>query len=301
MKLSSQRIRAFQKTVLDFYRENERQLPWRKTRDPYKVLVSEIMLQQTAVSRVIPFYERFIRAFPSVRALARAPARAVLRIWSGLGYNRRALFLVRAAEIIVREYESVVPHDARELDALPGIGANTAGAILAYAWNEPVAFVETNIRTVFLHFFFKNKKKVRDEEILGMVKRTLPNKVRPTRSDLESGKRSDLVGSCSVREWYSALMDYGAFLKETVGNQNARSAHYAKQAKFAGSRRELRGAIVRRAAQKGKVRAADFAMFAPRGLPVREIFHALVAEGFLRKQGTSFVIHEYRTYALDEL
>ena len=189
----------------------------------------------------------------------------------------------------MREHGGVVPRTLEKLDTLPGIGANTAGAILAYGWNEPVAFVETNIRTVFLHFFFQGKKKVRDEEILRVVAQTLPNQVRP-RSDLFPDSRSDLkiVELCSVREWYSALMDYGAMLKETVGNQNARSAHYAKQAKFAGSRRELRGAIVRRAARKGKVHAADFAAFAKNGLPVAEILRKLVAEGFLRKEKREF-------------
>ena len=289
MKLSPRRIRAFQEIIFDFYRRNGRQLPWRETRDPrdpYKILVSEIMLQQTGVSRVIPFYKRFTRVFPSVRALAHAPARAVLRAWSGLGYNRRALFLMRAAEIIVREHNGIVPRDAKKLDALPGIGANTAGAILAYAWNEPVAFVETNIRTVFLHFFFKDEKKVKDEEILKTVRQTLPTKVR---TPLNPPSQEE-GGKITMREWYSALMDYGAMLKEIVGNQNARSAHYAKQAKFAGSRRELRGAIVRRAAQKRKVRTADFAASARRGLPVRKIFHALVAEGFLQKEGREFTL-----------
>ncbi len=340
MKLSPQQVRAFQKIVLDFFRRNGRRLPWRGTRDPYKIFVSEIMLQQTRVSRAILFYEKFIRAFPTVRVLASAPARAVLCAWSGLGYNRRALFLKRAAESIVREHDGEVPRDFGKLCTLPGIGRATAAAILAYAWNEPVVFVETNIRTALIHHFFSRRKKVRDAEILEAARQTVPNnvrpfsrfppapgfgragKVRPCRTDFvepcsargvysevlenirirrERGRKDNsrysyiprnvgMLRKVSVREWYSALMDYGAHLKETVGNAARRSAAYAQQGRFKGSARELRGEIIRCATRGRAVRAADFAAFARRGLSVGKILHALVAEGFLQKRGAFFVI-----------
>lgn len=291
MKLNTQRIKKFQKTIGDYYRRRGRRLPWRSTGDPYKILVSETMLQQTQVSRVIPFYEKFVHAFPTVRALAGAPVRSVLRLWQGLGYNRRALNLQRAALIIVREHGGVVPRDIEKLDALPGIGRATAAAVLAYAWNEPDAFVETNIRAVFIHHFFPHRNKIHDEEILKLVRRTLPQHTNILHLPDWSarGGQAGNVGM-SAREWYSALMDYGAHLKEAASNDARRSAHYARQTRFKGSSRELRGAIVRRAVQKGRARAADFTAFAKKGLPVGKILHALVAEGFLRKQGGEFVV-----------
>ncbi len=201
-------------------------MPWRETTDPYKILVSEVMLQQTQVDRVIPKYNAFIRRFPTVQELAVAPFSEILKLWSGLGYNRRALALKRATEIIVSRYSSFVPPNPELLDALPGIGKATAGAICIYAFNKKVPFVETNVRTVFIHFFFsKLRRKISDEEIEELVKKTMPTK--------------------NPREWFYALMDYGAMLKQTVGNPNVKSKVYAKQSKFEGSNRELRGKALR--------------------------------------------------------
>jgi len=199
--------------------------------------VSEVMLQQTQVERVAPFYKKFMREFPTPTALTRAPLKKVLRVWSGLGYNRRALYLQRAAQKMVREHDGQVPRSIAELDALPGIGEATAAAICAYAYNAPVVFVETNIRTVFLHHFFPKRNKVRDREILEVVKHTLPKS--------------------KIREWYAGLMDYGTHLKEKHGNQNVRSAHYTKQKPFVGSVRHMRGELLRRALA-GTLWAADF-------------------------------------------
>ena len=137
---------------------------------------------------------------------------------------------------------------------------------------------------MYLHFFFRGRKKVKDKEILEIVAETLPSMTR-LRSDLSPDTRSDLVGHCSVREWYNALMDYGAMLKETEGNPNARSAHYAKQTKFKGSRRELRGKILRQAAAGETVSMRD--VTSPRH-PVSEIFAELVREGVLRREGEEF-------------
>lgn len=279
----------FQKTILDFYWKKGRTFPWRETRDPYAILVSEMMLQQTQAERVVPFFRAWMKQFPTVQALARASLKEVLLAWQGLGYNRRALYLKQAAGTIVGKYGGNIPKSVAEIDALPGVGSYTAGAIAAFAWNLPVAFVETNIRTVFLHFFFKGRKNVRDEEILELVQRTLPNKLQGKQGltfFLIQG-RTLRVGPCSVREWYNALMDYGAMLKRTIGNPNKQSAAYVKQSAFKGSRRELRGEILRRVARKGIVAASDFKAFRSQ-FSVANVLADLVAEGFLEKKGERF-------------
>lgn len=275
MKRPKRKVIQFHDTITEYYQKNKRDFPWRKTHDPYAILVSEIMLQQTQTDRVVPKYAEWMKQFPTARALARAPLKKVLRVWSGLGYNRRALNLKRAAEMIVKEYGGVVPKTIEAIDALPGVGSYTAGAIAAFAFGIPSAFIETNIRTVYLHFFFKRKKKVRDEEILEIIKITTPPLISPSKE----GER--------VRTWYNALMDYGAMLKETVGNPNTRSAHYAKQSAFKGSKRELRGALLRTATEKGSVTPVDFKKHQSAFSPV-DIFTELVIEGFLKKEGKGF-------------
>jgi A/G-specific adenine glycosylase len=215
---------AFKKIIWKYYRAHRRDFPWRNTRDPYRILVSEIMLQQTQAPRVVSKYEEFIARFPTVQTLARASVSDVLAIWKGLGYNRRALALKRAAEIIMREHGGKVPRDIEKLIALPGVGKATAGDVLAFAWNIPVVVIETNIRSVFLHFFFPNVKNVHDRDILPLIEKTLDQK--------------------NPREWYAALMDYGAMLKRTHGNASRKSAHYAKQLPFKGSNREARARIL---------------------------------------------------------
>ncbi|MEK7208120.1 MAG: A/G-specific adenine glycosylase [Patescibacteria group bacterium] len=298
MRLSRLRVEQFQTLVWHYYKKHGRKFPWRKTRDPYAILVSEIMLQQTQVERVIPKYLAWMKKFPTIEALARAPLKEALLGWQGLGYNRRALNLKRAAEIIVSEHDGEIPRDLKKLDTLSGVGPYTAAAVMAFAWNEPVAFVETNIRTVFLHHFFPRRKEVRDGEILRMVEQTLPANAQ-LRSDLSPDPRSNLGGvndhpsgpllrkEGRIRAWYSALMDYGAHLKETIGNPNARSAQYAKQSKFRGSRRELRGEILRKAATQKFVSRKDVIS---KGLPIAHIFMELVREGFLKKEGSRFTL-----------
>jgi len=223
--LSRSDILKFRNTIWDFYKKHGRSMPWRGERDPFKVLVSEIMLQQTQVFRVIPKYNQFIKTFPNIGTLAKAPLSDVLTHWSGLGYNRRALFLQKMAREVVLKHKGVLPQEIEQLILLPGIGKATAGSISAFAFNKPVVFVETNIRRVFIHFFFPNKKKVSDKEIMVLVEKTLDRK--------------------NPRLWYYALMDYGAMLKETIANPNKRSLHYTKQSKFTGSNREIRGAIIK--------------------------------------------------------
>ena len=224
-KLTSRQINSFQKIIRKHYRAHGRKLPWRKTHDPYKILVSEIMLQQTQVSRVLPKYAPFLKRFPNTHALARAPFSEVLSVWSGLGYNRRAQYLHQTAQEIVSKHKGVFPQTTTELQTLRGVGQSTAGALFAFAFNKPTVFIETNIRSVFIYFFFKNKKSVLDAEIAPLIEKTLDRH--------------------NSREWYYALMDYGVFLKSHYKNPNRKSAHYIKQSSFTGSRREVRGEIIK--------------------------------------------------------
>lgn len=222
---------------------HRRDLAWRHAYDSYRILVSEVMLQQTRADRVVPKYHKFLKAFPTIASLARAPLASVLRMWQELGYNRRALHLSRTARAIMREYDGKIPSSPEVLTKLPGIGPGTAGAIAAFAFGKRVAFLETNIRRVYLHFFFPRKKNVRDSEILAKIGKTLPRR--------------------DVREWYYALMDYGActLVLKGIRNPNWRSAHYLRQPRFPGSRREVRGRIVKEVLS---ARALSFAELAGR-------------------------------------
>jgi len=225
MKLSIAYINNFRRTILAYYRTHGRKMPWRETTDPYRILVSEIMLQQTQVSRVTEKYKQFVKAFPDFEALDRAAAAAVYKEWQGLGYNRRALNLKRIARTVAADYGGRLPRTHEELCGLPGIGKATASSIMAFAFNSPAVFIETNIRTVFIHFFFKTKKFVSDKDILPLVEKTLSR--------------------ANPRKWYWALMDYGAMLKKSGTVENSRSAHYVKQGRFEGSKRQKRGRILR--------------------------------------------------------
>jgi A/G-specific adenine glycosylase len=228
--MNSERVKLFRKTIFDYYRKHGRdELPWRQTEDPYKILVSEVMLQQTQVDRVVPYYRMFVRAYPNVRKLAKAPLADVLRLWQGLGYNRRAKMLHSAAKQIVEKYGAQVPKDAAELESIWGIGPYTAHAVAAFAYNHDAVFVETNIRTAVIYHFFPRAKEVSDGEIFNVLKKTLPH-----------GKS---------RIWYSALMDYGAALKRSGVKTNARVKGYKKQSRFDGSYRQARGAILRALAE----------------------------------------------------
>lgn len=218
-------ISDFQKLIWDFYAQNKRSMPWRESTDPYWILVSEIMLQQTQVSRVTPKFQDFIAAFPSIEELASASLQDVLLAWSGLGYNRRARYLWLAAQQINTEHGGHVPNNPAMLEKLPGIGPNTAGAILAYGFNQPVVFIETNIRSVYLHYFFPDKSAVDDKELIPLIQQSL---------SIEN-----------PREWYWALMDHGAYIKSVNANPSRFSKHYARQSTFEGSRRQLRGRILK--------------------------------------------------------
>lgn len=217
---------VFTKTIWSHYRKSGRVFPWRKTTNPYRILVSEIMLQQTQAPRVVQKYKEFLKAFPTPLSLANAPLKEVLSMWQGLGYNRRAKMLHDTAKAIVKNYKGKIPNEAQVLETLPGIGPYTARAICAFAYNQPVVFIETNIRSVYIHFFFKHKVDVHDSELMPYITKTL---------DVER-----------PREWYSALMDYGSFLKREGVNPSRKSKHHTVQSPFKGSDRELRGAILTR-------------------------------------------------------
>lgn len=215
----------FQELIWQKGRELFREMPWRTSTDPYYILVSELMLQQTQVDRVIPKFEAFIEAFPTIQRLAEASLADVLRLWSGLGYNRRAKFLHAAAQKVVADYAGSVPETLKELVVLPGVGPNTAGAILAYSFNQPVSFIETNVRTVYFYHFFPDALAVSDKELRAVVEETVDHE--------------------HSREWHWALMDYGSWLKRQGMGANAKSAHYKKQAPLKGSLREMRGVLLK--------------------------------------------------------
>jgi len=246
-------------------------LPWRETSDPYRILVSEIMLQQTQVERVLTKYQVFVDSFRDFHELAKAEFKEVLSAWQGLGYNKRALMLKRVAETVVLKYGSTLPRSREELLGLPGIGKATAGAILAFAYNIPTVFIETNIRRVFLHHFLHDDERVKDSEIVPLVDQTL-DREKP-------------------RTWYYALMDYGAILGKSVANPNRRSAHYRKQGSFANSDRKLRGEILRILLQK-KTLSEDEAVASTGGDSCRatRILSQMVKEGLVREESGSYRI-----------
>ncbi len=221
----TQRQVQFQKKIKKYYQQYGRILPWRSNCTPYRICVSEIMLQQTQVSRVQTKFTLFIRRFPSWRSLSRASLGDVYRLWSGLGYNRRARYLHQLAKQIVTEYSGRLPGSTEQLVALPGIGPATAAAVLVYAFNMPVSFIETNIRSVYIHHFYPERKKVSDREIVPLVEQTM-DKQNP-------------------REWFWALMDYGTYLKQTKGNISRRSQRYTRQSRFEGSHRQVRGTVLK--------------------------------------------------------
>lgn len=226
MKLTGQQIKKFQKTIFGFYDIHKRNaLPWRKSITPYKIWISEVMLQQTQVDRVIDFFHNWMKLFPDIASLANAPQSDVLRAWKGLGYNSRALRLKQSAQLVVEKYHGKFPKNYSDILDLPGIGPYTAGAIMAFAYNQKTVIIETNIRRVFIHHFFNDKNHVHDRDILDLVNQTLPAE--------------------NFRQWYWALMDYGSYLaKIEKENPNRKSRHYTKQKKFIGSDRQIRGRVL---------------------------------------------------------
>ncbi len=263
--------RRFIDTVWAYYETVGRHdLPWRKTKDPYRILVSEIMLQQTQVDRVIPKYQAFIQQFPTLKRLAVAPLGDVLRAWQGLRYNRRAKMLHTCAVEVVKMYRGVLPKEHDVLMKLPGIGHYTAGAVMAFAYEHAVPIIETNIRSVVIHHFFHDDTDVHDADILQIVARTLDH--------------------ARVRAWYYALMDYGVYVKKTFGNPNSKSKHYTQQSPFVGSDRQIRGAIIRHLARGACTRKKLHSALPFDGVRIDAQLVRLTEEGMVVKRGTRYAL-----------
>jgi len=269
--LTTAEVRVFRKKVYEYYDHAGRSLPWRKNPTPYRVLVSEVMLQQTQVERVIEKFQEFLSAIPNFNALARTPLLKLLKIWSGMGYNRRALALKSLAQQVAHEHQGKLPRDPEQLCTLPGIGKYTASAIAAFAYNKPVVFMDTNIRRVFIHEFFPNRGAIHDGEIIPLVEQTLDTK--------------------APRKWYNALMDYGSMLKRENGNPNRKSVHYIRQSPFENSNRQVRGRILKVLVAESPLRVAQIVrktdMASER---VKANLLSLEQEGFIRKSGTGYSI-----------
>ncbi len=268
----------FRKKVLTFYKRQGRSFPWRTTTDPYAILVSEVMLQQTQTYRVVPKYTAFLRAFPTPRKLASAPLAAVLQRWQGLGYNRRALMLQRAMQEVVLSHGGVLPKTYDELLALPGVGPYTAGAVLVFAFNHPQLLVETNIRAAVIHDFFPAQPQdpgrteatvlISDKEV-----QTILAKAMPTRDP---------------RTFYQALMDYGSFLKQKFKNPSRRSLHHVKQSIFEGSTRQLRGGVIRLCLAQPQTLSLLTRSLRSSASRLRPVLVALVREGMIEKKGAMY-------------
>lgn len=218
-------IDEFKRLLSQKGEELYRDMPWREDTRPYYVLVSELMLQQTQVARVVPKFLEFIEAFPDEKMLAQASLADVLKLWQGLGYNRRAKYLHEAAKTIANKYKGVFPVEAADIISLPGVGRNTLGAIEAYAFNRPSIYVETNVRTVYMHHFFEDMVDVDDKQIVELIKQTI---------DIENPRR-----------FYQNIMDYGSWLKVNGVRNISSSRHYKKQPPLEGSIRQVRGWILR--------------------------------------------------------
>lgn len=264
-------VAAFRAMILAYYRANSRPMPWRETRDPYAILISEVMLQQTQVARVMVKYTEFLTAFPGLKELAAAPLPDVLRIWQGLGYNRRALALKRCAEVVVEQHEGRFPATVSELELLPGIGPYTARAVAAFAFDVAEPLIETNVRTVFLHWFFHDHEMVSDARILPLVEATLDRD--------------------NPREWYYAVMDYGVMLKQKYPNPGRRSRHHVRQSRFEGSNRQLRSRLLREImAEPGIVLMDMVTRLTADQDAVERNLEAMQREGLLEKRGSGYCV-----------
>jgi len=267
--LSSALIRRFRRKVLDFYRKRSRDLPFRHTTDPYHITVCEVMLHQTQVDRVLPRYRAWVERWPDWHSLAAADRRQVLAAWSGLGYNRRALYLRDIARIVVHDYGGELPDDYNALCRLPGIGPYTANAILIFVFNRRAVAIDTNVRRVLIHELHLSP---------GISPRHLEEIARLV---LPTGE---------VATWHHALMDYSAMvLPRRLPSAPARS----KQSTFRGSLRQVRGEIVRQLTRKTRVKTTTVAQALHQGEPVvRRAARALEREGMVAVRGQFIYLAE---------
>ena len=269
-------IPKFRRKILKWYRQHKRELPWRETSDPYKTLISEVMLQQTQISRVLPKYKQFLSEFPTLKTLSQTSNKKLLKIWKGLGYWRRALFLKEIAKKILKEHKGKFPKDSRLLETFPGIGPYTARAVACFAFQSKDAFLDTNIRRVYLHFFFPKKKKVSDKEILKIAQKALWEK--------------------NPRAWHYALFDYGATVLKDK-RINKKSSHYYRQSPFEGSFRSFRTKAVRFLLSKGKVSHKTLESFLEKEIKrikksysPKEILSSLLKDKLIKKPKKYYLI-----------
>jgi len=264
--------KQFRNLIWKYSKEHGRhELPWRKTTDPYRILVSEVMLQQTQVDRVVPYFTTWMKRYPTAKKLSLAPLSDVLTLWQGLGYNRRAKGLWEASKVITDVYKGRMPTDPVELEKLPGVGPYTARAVAAFAYNQDVIFIETNIRTVIAHHFYPGKVHVSDEEIRQTLTEVFPKGM--------------------ARDWYGALMDYGSFLKRSGIKLNTTKKGYTKQSTFEGSDRQARGAILRSLIGAPRTRPAlSCILGTERKEQVLIQLDKLVAEGLIEKKGNQYAL-----------
>lgn len=271
--MSSKQVEEFQQVVWKYFLNSSRDLPWRII-DPdeslyaYHVLVSEFMLQQTQVVRVIDKYQQWLTEYPNLQAVAEASQASVLKSWNGLGYNRRAKFLYETCKTIVKVHAGTVPKEIEVLKTLPGIGHNTAAAIGAYAFNQRNVFIETNIRTVFIHHFFKNRNDVADSELLPLIDASLNG---------------------DPRQWYWALMDYGTYLKKEHGNVSRRSKHHSLQSKFEGSNRQIRGLVIKSLIEGHKT-MPQLKSVCQDETKLHSVLESLLKENIIEKTGVTYTL-----------
>jgi A/G-specific adenine glycosylase len=264
---------AFRRLVRQYFKSSGRVFPWRETCDPYEVLVSEVMLQQTQTERVLPKYTDFLRLFPKCEVLAQAPLAEVLSAWQGLGYYRRALNLQAAARAVTAEWHGKFPRQVEQLRELPGVGPYTAAAVAVFAFGAVVPMIETNIRTVYLYTFFPHRRGVADAEIVQCIEETLDRR--------------------NPRDWFYALMDLGVELKRHRKEINQRSKHYVRQSKFEGSHRQVRAAVLRLISEQRWIASAELTCRV-QGRPERilQALSELEREGFVRAVAGGYAVRE---------
>jgi A/G-specific adenine glycosylase len=262
----------FRKIIYSNYEEAGRSFPWRTDTRPWGVLVSEFMLQQTQTERVIPYWKRWMDLWPTPEAVNAASMKDVLEEWSGLGYNRRGRYVKECAALIVKKFEGRVPESPDKLILLPGIGPYTAGAIACFAYNFPSVFIETNIRSAVIHFYFQDTAEVSDKDIFPILKDTLDRE--------------------NPRKWYYALMDYGARLKKITVNPGRRSAQHKKQSKFEGSFRQLRGKVIRVLASEGPLTREEIDNRTGIGEDLYRVLEVLEKDLMVAEKAGIYRIHE---------
>lgn len=265
-------LQLFRDFILDFYQREGRSFAWRETSDPYRILLSEVMLQQTQTSRVEPKYQTFLELWPTFEALAGSSLESLLAQWKGLGYNRRALNLRKSAQM-TEQWGWTIPNDGKQILSLPGVGKSTSAAILCFCYNEKAVYLETNIRRVLLTCFFPEETEVPDKKLEALL-----------------AKFFELTDD--MKSWYYALMDYGVLLKNLLPNANTRSAHYTKQSKFENSNRQIRGLLIHILSDTGPKPLQRLYSLLPsfEEERVRSCLGQLEKEGFVQEVGAEYRI-----------